>query len=102
MFLPDIVARRMDEHVAEFREKFVNQNSGRIRDAEREPVPPSQIRPVYVRKVKREPLSDLAAEVRYFLMEQCVRGLSFYGKDCLEMLVEESMEQFTKKKAPRS
>ena len=48
-------------------------------------------------KVKRGPLSVLAAELRHFLPEQCVRGLSFYGKDCLEMLVEESMEEFTRK-----
>ena len=61
------------------------------------PVPPSPIRPIYVRKVKRGPLSVLAAELRYFLPEQCVRDLSFYGKDCLGMRVEESMEQFTGK-----
>ena len=97
MFLRENAARRMDDQVAEFREKFVNQNPRRTRDAEREPVPPSPIRPIYVRKVKRGPLSVLAAELRYFLPGQCLRGLSFYGMDCLEMLVEESMEQFTRK-----
>ena len=55
MFLPGNAARRMDDQVAEFREKFVNHNSRRTRDAEREPVPPSPIRPIYVRKVKRGP-----------------------------------------------
>ena len=97
IFLPENAARRMDDQVAGFRDKFVNQNSRRTRDAEREPVPPSPIRPICVRKVKRGPLSVLAAELRYFLPEQCLRGLSFYGKDSLEMLVEESMEQFTRK-----
>ena len=97
MFLRENAARRMDDQVAEFREKFVNHNSRKTRDAEREPVPPSPIRPMYVRKVKRGPLSVLAAELRYFLPEQCVRGLSFYGKDCREMLVEESMEEYTRK-----
>ena len=48
MFLPENAARRMDEKVAEFREKFVNHNSRKTRDAEREPVPPSPIRPIYV------------------------------------------------------
>ena len=56
MFLPENAARRMDDQVAEFREKFVNHNSRKTRDAEREPVPP-----IYVRKVKRGPLSVLAA-----------------------------------------
>ena len=79
MFLPENAARRMDDQVAEFREKFVNQNSRRTRDAEREPVPPSPIQPIYVRKLKRGPLSVLAPELRYLLSEQCVRGLSFYG-----------------------
>ena len=97
MFLLESAARRMDDQVAEFREKIVNQNPRRTRDAEREPVPASPIRPIYVRKVKRGPLSALAAELRYFLPEQCLRGLSFYGKDCLEMLVEESMEEYTRK-----
>ena len=97
MFLRENAARRMDAQVAEFRQKFVNHNSRKTRDAERELVPPSPIRPIYVRKVKRGPLSVLAAELRYFLPEQCVRGLSFYGKDCLEMLVEEAMEEFTRK-----
>ena len=87
----------MDAQVAEFREKFVNHNSRKKRDAERELLPPSPIRPIYARKVKREPLSVSAAELRYFLPEQYVRGLSFHGKDCLEMLVEESMEEFTRK-----
>ena len=80
-----------------FGRNFVHHNSRSKRDAEREPVPPSPIRPIYVRKVKRGPLSVLAAELRYFLPAQCVRGLSFYGKDCLEMLVEEYTEQFTRK-----
>ena len=97
MFLPENAARRMDDQVAEFREKFVNHISRGTRDAGREPVPPSSIQPIYVRRFKRGPLSVLAAELRYFLPEQCVRGLSFYGKDCREMLVEESMEQFTRK-----
>ena len=97
MLLPENAARRMDDLVAEFQQKVVNHNSGRTRDAEREPVRPSPIQPIYVRKVKRGPLSVLAAELRYFFPEQYVRGLSFYGKDCLEMLVEESMEQFTRK-----
>ena len=97
MFLPENAATRMDDQVAEFREKFVNHNSRKTRDAEREPVTPSPIRPIYVRKVKRGPLSVLAAEIRFFLPAQCVRGLSSYGKDCREMLVEESMEQFTRK-----
>ena len=87
----------MDDQVAEFREKFVNHNSRRTRDAEQEPVPPCPIQPMYVRRVKLGHLSVLAAELRYFSPDQCVRGLSFYGKDCLEMLVEESMEQYTRK-----
>ena len=95
-FLLENAARRMDGKVAEFLKKFVNQNSRRTRDAERKPVRPSPIRPIYLRKVKRGPLSVLAAELRYFLPEQCLRGLSFYGKDCLEMLVEESKQQFTR------
>ena len=97
MFLRENAETRMDDQVAEFCEKFVNHNSRKTRDAEREPVPPSPIRPIYVRKVKRGPWSVLAAELRDFLPEQCVRGLSFYGKDCLERLVEESMEEFTRK-----
>ena len=97
MFLSENAARRMDDQVAEFREEFVTRKPRRTRDAEREPVPPSPIRPIYVRKVKRGRLSVLAAELRYFLPDQCVRGLSFDVKDCLEMLVEESMEQFTRK-----
>ena len=97
MLLRENAARRMDDQVAEFREKFVNHNSRKTRDAEREPVPPSPIRPIYVRKVKRGPLRVLAAELRYFLSEQCVRGPSFAGNNCREMLVEESMEQFTRK-----
>ena len=97
MFLSENAARRMDDQVAEFREKFVNHTSRRARDAEREPDPPNPIQPIHVRKVKRGPLSVLTAELQYFLPEQCVRGLSFYGKDCLEMLVEESMEPFARK-----
>ena len=84
----------MEDQVVQFREKFVNQNLGRTRGTERGSVAPSPIRPIYARKVKRGPLSVLAAELRSFLPGQCVRGLLFYGKDCLEMLVEESMEQF--------
>ena len=96
MFLRDTAAQMMENQVVEFREKFVNQNMGRTRDAERVSVAPSPIKPIHVRKVKRGPLGVLAAELRSFLPEQCVRGLSFYGKDCLEMLVEESMEPFAR------
>ena len=67
MFLRENAARRMDDQVAEFREKFVNHNSRRTRDAELEPVPPSPIRPIYVRKVKRGSFSVLAAVLQYFL-----------------------------------
>ena len=66
--------------VAKFREKFVNHNSRKTRDAEREPVPPSPIRSIYVRKVKRGPLGVLAAELRYFLPVQCCSGSIFLRK----------------------
>ena len=80
MFLRDTAAQMMEDQVVEFREKFVNQNLGRTRGTERVSVAPSPIRPIYVRKVKRGPLSVLAAELRSVLPEQCVRRLSFYEK----------------------
>ena len=64
IFLPENAARRMYDQVAGFREKFINQNSGRTRDAKREPVTTSPIRPIYLRKVKRGPLCVLASEPR--------------------------------------
>ena len=91
MFLRDTAVQMMEDQAVEFREKFVNQNLRQTRGTERGSVAPSPIRPIYVRKVKR-----LGCELRSFLPKQCVTGLSFYGKDCLEMLVEESMELFAR------
>ena len=92
-----------DKDLKEWTSVFEKANTVRSMQSHRSPIrrlaaTPSDLKPIYGAKIQHQPVSKHMKNLREVLVvREAARGLSIFGLDSFELLVEESTEEYAQR-----